>query len=265
MLHFKKLGSCSLTVAGLMVLPVLAQDVGRGASDNTNSANNSSSSSSVSTDNGSQTNASANTLSLVMNSGDTSVDAVAQAQIGVMSAAFDRLFMLREAQGNLAEIMTSRLALQKSRNPQVRQLAQHLIDEHSVSNTVLTQAMRRKGVPIPQSVGAMNTATYQLLSRLSRDNFDKMYLAALVEAHENAVVLLQQELAQGQDADARAYVNRFLPRIVAHTAMIYNAARAVNAPGISERPAALLNAAATVAANTNMSQMNGMSSGNASR
>jgi putative membrane protein len=160
-----------------------------------------------------------------------------------MQAAIDRLFLLRAAQGNMAEVALGQLALRKSRNEQVRQIAQHMIQEHSTANATLLPILTRKGMPLPRFIGAMNAATNDQLARLSRDQFDRMFMAAQVEAHENTIALYQQELAMGTDEDARAYATRFLPNIMAHTMMLYRVARAVNAPGINERPQALITAA----------------------
>jgi putative membrane protein len=168
-----------------------------------------------------------------------------------MQGAVDRLFMLRAAQGNMAEVALGQLALRKSRNEQVRTLAQHLIQEHSTANAALLPVLSRKGIPLPRFIGAMNAATNDQLARLSRDQFDRMFMSAQVEAHENAIALYQQELAMGQDEDARAYATRFLPNIMSHTMMIYRVARAVNAPGINERPQELINSAMNATAGTN--------------
>ncbi|HEX8551984.1 MAG TPA: DUF4142 domain-containing protein [Abditibacteriaceae bacterium] len=163
-------------------------------------------------------------------------------------ANFDRLFIAKAAQGNMAEVMTGQLALRKSQNAQVRQLAQHLVTGHGVANTDLLRVATTNNVPPPTFVGAMHAATHDHLSRLSGAQFDQMYLAAQVEAHENAITLYQQELAVGTNPEARAYAARILPEIMNHTTMIYTIARAVNAPGLSDRPQDLVNAA--VAAGT---------------
>lgn len=167
-----------------------------------------------------------------------------------MQAAIDRLFLLRAAQGNMAEVALGQLALRKSRNPKVRQLAQHLIQGHSTANATLLPILTRKGMPLPRFIGAMNAATNDQLARLSGGGFDRMFMSAQVEAHENSIALYQQELAMGTDEDARAYATRFLPEIMSHTMMIYNVARAVNAPGINERPQTLINAAISATGGT---------------
>ncbi|HEX8237247.1 MAG TPA: DUF4142 domain-containing protein [Abditibacteriaceae bacterium] len=170
------------------------------------------------------------------------VDPVVAARTrAALAANMDRLFMLKAAQGNTAEVLTGQLALRKSTNPQVRQLAQMLVREHGQANVELLQITRRKGLPLPSTVGAMHAATSDQLSRLSGARFDQMFMAAQVEAHEATILLYQQEIAQGRDRDARAYATKYLPGVLTHTAMIYNIARRVGAPGIADRPQALTN------------------------
>jgi putative membrane protein len=169
------------------------------------------------------------------------VDPVVAARTrAALAANMDRLFMLKAAQGNTAEVLTGQLALRRSTNPQVRQLAQMLVREHGQANVELLQITRRKGLPLPSTVGAMHAATSDQLSRLSGARFDQMFMAAQVEAHEATILLYQQEIAQGRDRDARAYATKYLPGVLTHTAMIYNIARRVGAR-IADRPQALTN------------------------
>jgi putative membrane protein len=153
-----------------------------------------------------------------------------------MAMDFDRLFTLRAYQGNLAEVMTGQLGLDKSKNADVRMLSQMLIREHGQANSELQTIMRAKGLPIPAAPGVMHMATADMLRRTKARNFDAQFMAAQVEAHENSVVLYQQALAQSQDPQVRGYVTKYLPGIIGHTRMIYDIARKVNAPGIAERP-----------------------------
>ena len=152
------------------------------------------------------------------------------------TAAFDQLFFIKAAQGNMSEVMTGQLAQQKSKNEDVRRLAAMLVSEHGLANTELTGVIRKKGLPIPSTVGAMHQATFEQLNRTKNRDFDAMFLAAQVEAHENTITLYQQAIQNSSDPQARDYAQRYLPRIVGHTQQIYDLARRLNAPGIAERP-----------------------------
>lgn len=149
----------------------------------------------------------------------------------------DKLFMVRSAEGNLAEIALAQLALRKSKNPSVTNLAQTLITEHSKAQAELQATATRKGVPLPTMLSPTHVAVQEKLNKAKRDDFDKMYLANQVDDHENTVALFANELSLGQDADARAFATEYLPHILGHTVMIYNVARQVGAPGIEFRPA----------------------------
>jgi putative membrane protein len=184
-----------------------------------------------------------------------------------LSANFDNVFLLKATQGNMAEVMTGQLAVRKARNPQVRQLAQRLVQEHSAANAQFVPVLARRALPVPRFVGAMHTATYDYLSRLKNQAFDAAYMAAQVEAHENTITLYQQELAQGTDPNARALAATLLPHILDHTAQIYSIAQAVGAPGIAERRVAFTTAATgapnftawTTGGMSGMGSMSGMS------
>ena len=173
------------------------------------------------------------------------------------TSAFDRLFMLKAAQGNLAEVMTGQLAQQKSKNDEVRRLGALLVTEHRAANADLMRAMQSRGQVMPRFVGAMHMATYEQLQRANNRNFDALFLSAQVEAHENAINLYQQALQNATDPAARDYAQRYLPGIVGHTQQIYTLARRLNAPGMNERPQTL----ALPPGMENMAMMGNMSMG----
>ena len=182
-----------------------------------------------------------------------------------IDANLDRIFMLHAAQGNMAEIMTGQLALRRSRNAGVRQVAQTLITGHSAAQRDLTTIFRAKGMTLPPNPGVMNTATYKMLSGLRGAAFDKAFMGAQVEAHEKTITLFEHEMMAGQDPRAKAHATNKLPDIIGHTAMIYTVAKQVGAPGINLRPAAVLQAAtranATMMGGTMMAPRPGMMSG----
>ena len=148
----------------------------------------------------------------------------------------DRLFLTRAADGNMAEVMTGQMALKKAQNPETKTVAQMLIQDHSTAQSDLMRLAGQKGVAIPPALGP----THRILSmRLASDgggSFDKDYLGAQVEDHENTIALFQQEIAAGQDPEVKAYASQYLPKIVGHTNMIYGAAAGVGVMAMKFRP-----------------------------
>lgn len=156
---------------------------------------------------------------------------------------FDRLFMIHAAQGNMAEVMLGNLALKKSRNAGVRMVARTTIKGHSAAQKDLAQNFRALAIPMPKDPGPANVALFQKLSKMSGPAFDKMYMAQQVGAHETTITLFEHEIQHGKIAPAKAHATNKLPGILMHTAMIYDTAIKVKAPGVDIRPRAIIDAA----------------------
>ncbi len=175
----------------------------------------------------------------------------------------DKLFMLRAAQGDMGEIMSSQMALKKSRNADVKAVAQRLVTDHGAS---LQEGMGLGvllGLPAPKDPGLMNEAYAAQLRSASGKDFDKIYMAGQVEAHENTIALYGMELSQGQDPQVKAFAMKYLPGIESHTAQIYQVAMAVNAPDSNLRPATppMVSGVAPASMSGMSSGMNGTSPG----
>ncbi|MBE9226587.1 DUF4142 domain-containing protein [Phormidium sp. LEGE 05292] len=141
----------------------------------------------------------------------------------------DRLFMNKAAQGNLAEISLSQLALQRASSDQVKQYAQQMIDQHTQASNQLTQIAAQKGVTLPRQVDAQHQQIERQLQRLSGARFDQAYMRAMVNDHAQTVALFQRQTQQGRDRDVVSFASELLPAIQQHytmaNSMIRNLAR----------------------------------------
>ncbi len=160
-----------------------------------------------------------------------------------IGANFDRLFMIHAAQGNMAEVMLGQLALRKSRNAGVRMVAKTTIEGHAAAQKDLAQNFRALALPMPTNPGPANIALFEKLSRMRGAAFDKMYMAQQVAAHESSVTLFQHEIMEGKVPAAKMHAMNKLPHLLMHTAMIYDVAVQVKAPGVNLRPRAVIEAA----------------------
>ena len=131
----------------------------------------------------------------------------------------DRLFMNKAAQGNLAEIRLSQLALQRGSSDQVKQYAQQMIDQHTQASNQLTQIATQKGVTLPTQLDAQHQQIERQLQRLSGASFDQAYMRAMVNDHAQTVALFQRQTQQGRDQDVVAFASGLLPAIQEHYTM----------------------------------------------
>jgi len=132
-------------------------------------------------------------------------------------SAQDRQFIIEAAQGGMAEVQLGKLALQRASSQEVKDYAQHMIDEHTKVNQQLMALAKQKGVTPPKTIGQKNEAVRAKLSKLSGSAFDKAYMnEAGVKAHAQQEVLFSQQAKQGQDPELKAFAAKVLPTVQEH-------------------------------------------------
>lgn len=137
----------------------------------------------------------------------------------------DRDFMVRAAQGNMAEIRLSQLALQRASSDEVKNYAQQMIQEHTQANRQLMTIASRKGVTLPTNIDAQHRQIEAQLRQLSGARFDQAYMRAMESDHAATVALFQRQTQQGRDRDVTAFATTLLPRIQQHYTMASNMVR----------------------------------------
>jgi putative membrane protein len=134
----------------------------------------------------------------------------------------DRQFVIQAAQGNMAEVALSRLALERAASDDVKQYAQQMIQDHTQANTRLSQLLSQKGINItpPQTLDPEHQAISQQLSQFSGKRFDQEYTRVMEMDHNRTVKLFQTQAQQGQDPDLRAFATNTLPKLDGHLQMV---------------------------------------------
>lgn len=99
-------------------------------------------------------------------------------------------FVAKATQSNTFEITSSRLALDRAKDPVVKRIAEHLIRDHTMAQEQLAATAARVGIEAPApSLNAEQQATVDALQQLWGKEFDAAYLQAQVKAHEEAIAL----------------------------------------------------------------------------
>ncbi|CAM3936888.1 DUF4142 domain-containing protein [Deinococcus frigens] len=131
----------------------------------------------------------------------------------------DVLFMETATMSNLAEIATSRLALQKSGNTAVRAFAQMMITDHTKAQDELNALAVKKGVKLADKPGAAQRLQSNKLSMLSGAAFDAEYKKVQVGGHDMTLTLIKTYRSFGKDTDALAYAAKIQPIVAGHLEM----------------------------------------------
>ncbi len=111
----------------------------------------------------------------------------------------DRMFVSKAMQGSMAEIQLGQMTLQKSNNPQVKEFAQRMIDDHTKLNEQMKPVAEQLGVKPPDQVSKGDRKTMAKLQALSGSAYDQAYIKDMVKDHKQDLNDFQMEASSGQD------------------------------------------------------------------
>ena len=128
-------------------------------------------------------------------------------------------FVKHAAQGGMAEVSIGKLAADKASDPDVKQFAQRMVDDHSTANAELTGLASSKGIQLPANPDPKNQALMDRLAKLSGPEFDRAYMQAMVTDHDHDVSEFRTYSQHGTDPDVKAWAARTLPTLEEHQQM----------------------------------------------
>jgi putative membrane protein len=131
----------------------------------------------------------------------------------------DQEFMTKVAQSDMTVIGTSKLALQKSKIPAVRDFARQMIQKHTDSSKQLMQIAKVKGFKLPENIGSENQSLLINLMQVPSENFNRAYMNRQVQAHSKTWGEFQKYLQQGQDPNLKAFASKMSPVVAEHLNM----------------------------------------------
>ncbi len=130
--------------------------------------------------------------------------------------AGDTQFIMKAAQGGMAEVRFGELAKGNASSDAVKQFGQKMVDDHSKANDELKQIASNKGVTLPSDLDAKDKAEYDRLSKLKGAAFDRAYMQFMTRDHRHDVAEFRQEAEHGSDPDVKAFASKTLPTLEEH-------------------------------------------------
>jgi putative membrane protein len=131
-------------------------------------------------------------------------------------AAADAAWAQRAAQGSAVEVRLGELARLHTSNQAVSGMAQRLIDGHAKAGDELNQIAIRKGIPLPGAIDAKHEALYERLSKLNGAEFDKAYVASMVDAHRLDVADYRKQADTSGDPELKSFAIKTLSILQEH-------------------------------------------------
>ena len=133
--------------------------------------------------------------------------------------ASDQHFMMKAAQGGMAEVQLGSLAKEHASSQAVKDFGQRMIDDHSKAGDELKALAAQKNVTLPSSLDAKDQAIIARLSKLNGSAFDRAYMRDMVADHKQDIAEFQRQAGTGQDPDVKNWAARTLPALQEHLKM----------------------------------------------
>ena len=141
----------------------------------------------------------------------------------------DQVFVTKALEASRADVEMAELALERTTDPKVRDFAEKVLRDHSAARAQLAQSATREGVEQPKTIDARHAAMKAELERLQGDEFDRRYMAFMVEESERNAALFTAKHRTG-DGDVAAIANRLTSVMQGHLDMARETSRAVGNP-----------------------------------
>ena len=158
---------------------------------------------------------------------------VAQAETNASKSVSsqDRTFIKEAAIGGLYEVQAGQVAAQKATSAEVKQLAQHIVTDHTQANEKLKSIAQAKGVDVPAALDAKHQKKLDQLNKLSGAEFDREYAKMMVSDHKEDIKKFQKEAQSGGDPDLKQFASSTLPALNQHLSMAETGTHASSSNG----------------------------------
>src|SRR5690242_10004580 len=140
----------------------------------------------------------------------------------------DETFAKKAAEGGMAEVKLGQLAEERGSNPAVKNFGRRMVQDHSKANNELKEATSKENIELPSELDKSDQATYDRLSKLSGDAFDRAYARDMVKGHSKDVSEFQKEAKNGRDESIKNFAAQTLPTLQNHLDQARQMQQAVN-------------------------------------
>jgi putative membrane protein len=126
------------------------------------------------------------------------------------------------AMGDMFEIESSRVALDRSKSEDVKRFAQEMIDTHTKTSDELKSALVRIGliIELPTMLDTLHQGLLDELKSTNAQELDVRYIAQQKNANNEALILHKSYASNGDMADLKALASATVPKIEKHIEMI---------------------------------------------
>jgi putative membrane protein len=145
------------------------------------------------------------------------------ALIGIVTAAAAfaqsaQDFVMKATGANMFEVESSKLALDRSKNDDVKAFAQKMADDHTKTGEKMKTVLAAENLTgaAAKEMDEKHKDVMKKLQDCPADQFDKDYIDAQVKAHDEAVGLFSDYASSGDNKALKDFASETLPALKEH-------------------------------------------------
>jgi putative membrane protein len=125
---------------------------------------------------------------------------------GNAAGAGDRAFVQDMSEAGMAEVELGNLAAQRATNPEVKRFAETMVRDHTKAGEELKQIATTHSISMASSIRDEHRELMSRLTPLRGAEFDREYMKAMVEGHEDVVDRLQTRASEDRFGENKGTV-----------------------------------------------------------
>lgn len=128
----------------------------------------------------------------------------------------DADFVAEAVASNYAEIKLAKLASQRSKNAEVKEIARMLEADHTKTLNELKALAQTKAITVPVEEKEEAKEDLRKLTDEEADDFDKKWLEKVEDMHDKSIDKFEKRADKGEDPAIKAFAAKTLPHLKMH-------------------------------------------------
>lgn len=131
----------------------------------------------------------------------------------------DSEFAVEAADGGMLEVQLGELAQTNASHADVKKFASTMVTEHGKANEELKTLAGQKNITLPMSLSDDHQKKVDELSKKKGAEFDKDYIAFMVEDHKDDISEFEEAAKDAKDPEVKAWAGGKVPALKHHLEM----------------------------------------------
>jgi putative membrane protein len=128
----------------------------------------------------------------------------------------DEGFVREAATGGKIEVELGRYASRNAADPQVKKFGERMVADHGKANAELERIAERESIVMPTDAAVADDPLVKELTALKGADFDRKYMKAMVEDHEEDVAQFREMSQSAATPSVKTFAQKTLPTLQEH-------------------------------------------------